>query len=426
MNLQVQPSPLCGTVEIPGSKSHTIRAVAISALAHGESRVRAPLDSADARSAVAAYRALGADIDADATEIWRIHGFNGHPRTPEDVINVGNSGTSLNVSLGSAALLASGAAVFTGDAQIRRRPEQPLIDSLNRLGARVHATRGNGCPPIVVEGALRGGEATLEAQNSQFVTSLLLNAPLAEGNTTLRVPVLSEKPYVRMTLDWLARQGVSVEYSDDLSLFEIPGGQQFRPVDRRIPGDFSSATFFLAAGALSGNDIVCAGLDMTDTQGDKAVVDYLRLMGAEIRVEGDHIRASSRDLRGCEIDLNATPDALPMMAVLGCFAKGETRLVNVPQARIKETDRIAVMRAELARMGGDIEELADGLVVRESRLRGAEVDGHDDHRVVMALAVAGTRAEGKTTIHGYEAVAITFPTFVEYLASLGGITRIID
>jgi len=422
MDLICEASPLQGSVKIPGSKSHTIRAVAIGALAGGESYVRDPLDSADTRSAVTAYRALGAPIETEPG-LWRIQGVGGAPQPPNDVIDVENSGTSLNVSLGSAALLRSGSAMFTGDEQIRRRPEGPLINALGDLGATVRTMRDNGCPPLVVTGTLRGGETTLEARNSQFLTSLLINAPLADGDTRIHVPLLDERPYVEMTLDWVRSQGVTVEYEDDFRTFDMKGGQQYEPVDRVIPGDFSSATFFLAAGALGDNDVVCTGLDMDDTQGDRAVVDYVRQMGAEVAVDGDSVRVRGNGLAGCEIDLNATPDALPMMAVLGCFAEGATRLVNVPQARIKETDRIAVMKAELERLGADVEELEDGLVVRRSDLRGATVDGHGDHRVVMALAVAGTAAAGPTTIRGYEAVAVTFPAFAECLSGLGGRVR---
>ena len=162
---------------------------------------------------------------------------------------------------------------------------------------------------------------------------------------------------------------------------------------------------------------------MTDTQGDKAVVDHRRWAAGAHRRRGIHVRAKS--LVGCEIDMNATPDALPMMAVLGCFARGETRLVNVPQARLKETDRIAVMHEELSKMGAKITELPDGLVIEESALYPAEVEGHDDHRVVMSLAIAGAMLPGTTTINGYEAVNITFPTFCDVMRGLGGHTRIV-
>lgn len=419
MDLHVNKSSLAGTVEIPGSKSHTIRAVAIAALAGGESEILAPLESADARAAFSAYRAFGAEIE-DADTVWRVKGTGGALRVPDDVIDTANSGTTMNIALGTAALVKGGLVVLTGDAQVRRRPCGPLAQALNDLGASVRATRGNGCPPYVVEGPVKGGTTTFEAMTSQYVTSLLINCPLAEHDSTILVPLMHEKPYVTMTLDWLARQGVKVTYNEDYSEFHVPGGQGYAPVKRRIPGDFSSATFFLAAGAFPGNDVLCAGLDMTDTQGDKAVVDYLKEMGARVTEEAGGIRVSSAGLKGCEIDLNATPDALPMMAVLACFAEGTTRLVNVPQARLKETDRITVMREELAKLGARIEELPDGLVIHESKLTPGVVKGHDDHRVVMSLAMAGTRIAGETTIRGAEAMRITFPTFTRAVAELGG------
>jgi len=419
VNLVSERSALKGRVEIPGSKSHTIRAVAIAALAAGESRIRQPLDSFDTQAAVRAYRALGADINAWQSELWAVVGTGGALSVPEDIIDVRNSGTTLRIALGSAALLPKGIALFTGDEQIRRRPAGPLAQSLNDLGAHIRSTRGDGCAPFVVEGRLRGGETTIEAVTSQYLTSLLINAPLAENDSIIRVSLLNERPYVEITLDWLERQGIAFE-RDGWREFRVPGGQQYRPVDRRIPADFSSATFFLAAGALGDNEIVCGGLDMDDTQGDKAVVDYLRAMGAEVRVAVDGVTVRGRGLTGCEIDLNATPDALPMMAVLGCFAQGTTRLVNVPQARLKETDRIAVMREELSRLGAEIEELDDGLVISESRIEGGEVDGHDDHRVAMALAIAGTMSDKPTVVRGCEAVSVTYPGFAEALSGLGG------
>jgi 3-phosphoshikimate 1-carboxyvinyltransferase len=158
---------------------------------------------------------------------------------------------------------------------------------------------------------------------------------------------------------------------------------------------------------------------MKDPQGDKAVIDYLKEMGAQVTVEGDRVRVQFRDLRGADLDLNSTPDALPMMATLACFAEGKTRLGNVPQARIKETDRIAVMSSELRKMGAKVEEMPDGLLIEGNPLKGTRVHGHGDHRVVMALAVAGLAASGETEIETAEAVAITFPDFAESMKSLG-------
>jgi 3-phosphoshikimate 1-carboxyvinyltransferase len=201
----------------------------------------------------------------------------------------------------------------------------------------------------------------------------------------------------------------------------VPGGQRYPAFERAIPGDFSSATFFLAAAAVTGSELFLRGLDMSDTQGDKAVVGMMEAMGCTVRVERDGLRiAGPERLRGGTFDLNATPDALPAMAVAGSVAEGETRLVNVPQARIKETDRLSMMARELARLGAAVEELPDGLIIRGGGLRGADVSGHGDHRVVMALAVAGLAAEGETTVDTAEAAAVTFPEFADLLRQAGG------
>jgi 3-phosphoshikimate 1-carboxyvinyltransferase len=422
MNFICRPSRLRGAVTIPGSKSHTIRAVAIASLAGGESRIEAPLDSGDVRSSVRAFTALGAKIDCRA-DIWAVQGTGGEVCAPDDVIDVGNSGTTTNIAMGSAALVRKGYTVFTGDHQIRRRPSGALIGSLNDLGAWAESTRGNGCPPLVVRGRLKGGTTTIECKSSQYLTSLLINCPLADGDSVIKVPLLDEKPYIEMTLDWLFRQGIRLE-RDELREFRIPGRQSYKPFTRRIPADFSSATFFLCAGAIGDNDVTVRGLDLADPQGDKAVLDYLRQMGAKVETlaSGD-IRVRPGQLKGCRLDLNATPDALPMMAVLACFAEGRTTICNVAHARIKETDRITVMRETLTRLGAKVKEFSDGLEIEGGKLVANEVSGHDDHRIVMSLAVAGTAIPGELVIRTAEAATVTFPTFLACMQSLGAEIR---
>jgi 3-phosphoshikimate 1-carboxyvinyltransferase len=416
MKLTVTKSTLAGTVEIPGSKSHTIRAVAIASLAGGTSTIRKPLVAADTMAAVEAYSLLGAQITRP--DEWIVNGADAQPRVPDNVIDVANSGTTLYVALGSAALV-DGVTVFTGDDQIRRRPAQPLIDALNALGARVESTRRNGMAPIIVRGPMTGGHVRIDgSKTSQYLTSLLLNCPLAKGDTVIEVTNLVEQPYVEMTLGWLAEQGIQVE-NEGFERFTIPGRQSYREFDKPIPADFSSATFFLCAAAVTGSDITLLGLDMNDTQGDKAVVDMLMEMGCKIDLLENGLRIIGGNLRGGTFDLGDTPDALPALAVTACFAEGETRLVNVAQARLKETDRIAVMREELSKMGADIEELPDGLVIRGSKLHAAQVHGHYDHRVIMSLAVAGLCLDGETEVYTAEALNVTFPTFVELMQNVG-------
>ena len=419
MEFICKPSRLQGCASIPGSKSHTIRAVVIAGLADGESVVEAPLVSADTRSAAAAMNALGARVDCSDPDRWLVAGCAGVPHACRETIDVANSGTTLRVLLGVASLLREGGVRLTGDEQIRRRPAEPLARALNQLGADVTSVRGNGCAPFDVRGTLRGGETSVECMTSQYLTSLLLVCPLASGETVLEVPLLNEAPYVQLTLDWLSAQRIKVEH-DRMRTFGIAGGQAYSRFRRRMPADFSSATFLLGAGALPGNRITCLGLDMQDSQPDRVVVEYVRRMGAAVSVEGSRITVAAERLEGGDFDLNRTPDALPLMAVLGCLARGETVLRNVAHARIKGTDRIAVMAGELRKMGAEVRELEDGLVVRECRLTGAVVDGHHDHRIVMALAVAGMVADGETIVRTAEAAGVTFPRFAELMSGLGG------
>jgi len=426
--LAVEKSQLSGRVRIPGSKSHTIRAVAIGSLASGLSRVVSPLSSSDTLSAVGIYRKFGASITVG--EDWAIEGTGGAPAVPDDVLDAGNSGTSLYIAMGTAALV-DGWSVFTGDDQIRSRPAGPLLDALNDLGAKAFSTRGDGRPPLAIRGPMRGGRTHLDgSKTSQYLTSLLINCPLAPptaglagGDAEILVSDAVEKPFIEMTLGWLREQGIRYE-REGFERFCVPGGQSYRPFDKSIPGDFSSATFFLCAAAITGSELTLLGLDMDDSQGDKAVVGMLRAMGARVDQLSDGIRITSDKLTAGEFDLGGTPDALPAMAVVGCFAEGVTRLVNVPQARLKETDRIRVMREELSKMGGKVEELPDGLVITGSPLHSAKVSGHGDHRVVMALAIAGLACDGRTEVDTAEAVNVTFPSFVELMQGVGAAMEI--
>ncbi|MBN1360802.1 MAG: 3-phosphoshikimate 1-carboxyvinyltransferase [Sedimentisphaerales bacterium] len=419
MQLVSRKSRLQGTVSIPASKSHTIRAVALASLADGESLIRNPLWSGDSEAAVNCYGAFGAQIDASDPTVWKVTGIGGRVVPPKQTVDVLNSGTTLRIAMGSAALAEPGqTTTFTGDHQIQSRPIGPLLDSLQDLGATCVSVKGNGKAPVQVTGQLKGGATSIEAKTSQYLTSLLMCAPLAAGDTEINVTLLNEPGYAQMTLDWLDKQGIVYE-NDRMRRFRVQGGQSYRAFDLPVPADFSSATFFLCGAALFGDGVTLKGLDFADSQPDKAVVDYLRAMGAEITAADDGITVKASSLKGVEIDMNATPDALPAMAVTAAFAEGTTRLVNVPQARTKETDRIACMAEELAKMGAQVEELPDGLVVHHSKLRAAHLDGRSDHRIVMALALAALGLDEPCTIETAEAIKVTFPAFVNLMRSLG-------
>lgn len=408
---------LKGEVVIPGSKSHTIRGVVIGSLAKGISRIKSPLNSADTISCVNGCRQLGAVIDTSSGD-WVIEGFAGIPRNPGTPLYLANSGTSLNLLTGVVSL-GDFEVVLDGDASLRTRPVQPLLDALKPLGVEGISLQNNQRPPIKIKGRIKGGRTRVNGISSQFVSSLLITTPLADKDTEIDIENIHEIPYIEMTLRWLDEQGIIYERNESFTHFWIKGNQQYKPFEKTIPGDWSSATFFLVAGAMVGSDVLLKGVDTNDVQGDRVVVEHLKRMGADIRIEKDGIRIRAGRLKGMELDLNDTPDALPAMAVLGCFAEGTTRIYNVAHARIKETDRIKVMAEELSKMNADIYETKDGLIINHSNLKGAQVYGYYDHRVIMALSLAGLIAQGRTKIDTAEAVQVTFPDFVQLMKKLG-------
>jgi len=419
MELIAGKSKLKGKVTIPASKSHTIRAVAIAALASGKSFIRNPLISNDAISAAHCYGQLGAKIDTSDLKVWQVTGTGGKLDAPNEPIDVGNSGTTLRLAMGSASLLEHGQAItLTGDDQTNNRPIGPLIKSLNELGAKCVSLKNNSKAPVKIAGKITGGKTSIEAFTSQYLSSLLLCAPLAKNDTEIDVPLLNEPGYVQMTLDWLDKQ--NIEYKrQELRNLKIKGNQSYTSFNTTIPADFSSATFFLCAAALCGDGVTLEGLDFIDSQPDKAVVDYLKAMGADITIGELSITVKASQLKGIDIDMNGTPDALPAMAVTAAFAEGTTRLLNVPQARSKETDRIKAMAVELKKMNVDIEELQDGLIIRRSRPRPAKLHGWADHRIVMALSLAAMCIDEQCVIDTAEAMNVTFPEYVKLMKTIG-------
>ncbi len=419
MKLIVKKSRLKGEVTIPSSKSHTIRAVAIASLAEGQSAIRKPLVSNDTLSAVNCYRQLGAEIDMRDSSCWKVSGTGGQIKSPHKVIDVGNSGTTLRIAMGSAALAGAGQiSTLTGDEQTRNRSIGPLMEALGNLGAKCTSVKNNGKAPVEVVGGLKGGRTAIAAVSSQYLSSLLLCAPLAEKDTEIDVTLLNEPGYVQMTLDWLDKQGIAYE-NHNFRKFKIKGNQKYKAFDACLPADFSSATFFFCAAALAADEVTLLGLDFSDSQPDKAVVDYLKTMGADITIEPKAVTIKAAPLKGIEIDMNKTPDALPAMAVTAAFAEGTTKLTNVPQARGKETDRIKCMAEELKKLSVDVEELSDGLIIHRSEVRPAKLHGWADHRIVMALSLAGLAVEGGCSIDTAEAMSVTFPDYVELMKSIG-------
>jgi 3-phosphoshikimate 1-carboxyvinyltransferase len=399
-------SKLSGDITVPASKSHTIRAVAIATMASGQSILRNPLESADARSAFRAAAEFGAKIRVEENA-WIIDGVGGQINQVASFVDVANSGTTLRI-FSALAALASHDITFDGDASIRKRPMTPLLSALKRLGANVKSLDDK-CP-FTIHGPLKGGKTKVNGISSQFVTALLFSSPLAKGDTEIVVENLHEKPYVEISLEWLRSQNIQFDQKG-LEWFRIKGNQEYKAFDRQIPADFSTATFALCAAAITQSEILIRGLDFSDHQGDKKVFNFVEQMGVELVHKPEGILVKGKPLKGIDIDMNDTPDALPALAVLGCFASGKTRLLNVEQARLKECDRLKAITTELKKMGANIEELPDGVIIGQSDLRGANVHGYDDHRMVMALALAGLAASGETIVDTAESADVTYPGF---------------
>ena len=408
---------LSGKIIIPSSKSQTIRALLISVFSRGVSYIKHPLISDDTESCINAVKAMGADVSILENGDITVDATYAFSDMDELYIDAGNSGTTEYLSLPMLSSLGIQVNI-DGDEMLRKRPLKPLLDALESLGAETEST--NGFPPASIRGPLDGGECTIECKTSQYLSGLLLGAPLAIGDSHIKCSVLFEKPYVKMTLKWLDDQGIKYRISDDLEEVWVKGGQSYKPLDTYIEGDFSSASFFFVAAAIHGTEVTVEGLDKNSTQGDKEILNILEKMGCSIKWNGMAVTVKGPEkLKGGVFDLNAIPDTLPALSVVAAFAEGDTILENVEQARIKETDRIKVMRENLNELGVEAEERRDALVVHgKGSVKGGKAKGYGDHRVIMALAILGTRTEEKTEIDDVSAASVTFPTFFDLLEKL--------
>ena len=415
--MKVPSVKLSGKITIPSSKSQTIRALLISVFSRGVSFIKHPLISDDTESCINAVKAMGADVIIDDDCNITLDATSAFLDMDELNIDAGNSGTTEYLSLPMLSSLGIKVNI-DGDEMLRKRPLKPLLDALESLGAETESTEG--FPPASIRGPLDGGECTIECKTSQYLSGLLLGAPLAVGDSHIKCSVLFEKPYVKMTLKWLDEEGIEYKISDDLEEAWIKGGQSYKSLDTYIEGDFSSASFFFVAAAIHGSEVTVEGLDKNSTQGDKEILCILEKMGCKVEWNGMSVTVKGPErLEGGVFDLNAIPDTLPALSVAAAFAYGDTILGNVEQARIKETDRISVMRENLNALGVDAEESRDSLIIHgKGRVKGGGAKGYGDHRVIMALSILGTKTEEETEIDDVSAASVTFPTFFDLLKEL--------
>ena len=427
VSLRVKPSTLEGEITAPPSKSYTHRAFAIGLLARGETTVIDPLISFDTQATIEAVRTLGGEaVQRDTT--WLVLGTGGRLRPRADIIDARNSGTTLRF-MSAIGALSPKPVRLTGDESVRARPMGPLIEALGKLGAKARCLGPRGRAPVIVGGGLAGGETEITgAISSQFISALLLACPYAREDVDLLItdePV--SKSYVEITLEMLDAIGAGIKRDSKLTEFRIPGRQVFRGTEFAIPGDFSSASFVLGGAALVGKAVKVNNLDIRGAQGDKRIIDFLREFGADIKVRGKTVEVpEASELSGIEVDCSDNPDLVPVLAVLGAVADGQTTLMNVPHLRFKETDRLRALRVELSKLGARVEELPDELRIRGVRqLKGAKVSSYGDHRMAMALAMAGLAARGETIIDEAGSIKVSYPTFVEDMQKLGAQVELI-
>lgn len=405
---------LKGEIDAPPSKSYTHRAIIAASLAQGSSRIKPLLLADDITATINACKSFGVSIVQDD---WLNVTGQSKLKVPLKVINCGDSGSTIRFFTPIAALV-KGKTVLDGSAGLRKRPLGPLIDALKMLN--VQCESNNGYPPVTIVGGLKGGKTSIVGDvSSQFVTGLLFACPMAEKDIEITVTTpLESKPYVKLTLDVIKSHGVKIEASRDLRKFSITGGQHYRPKDHNVPGDFSSAAFLLAAATLTGSDVTVKNLYLN--QPDSQIVKILSKMGVPVKMVGRSVRVKDGSLKGRSIDAKDIPDLVPVCTVLGCLAEGETRIYGAKRLRLKESDRLSALPMELLKMGADIVETDEGLIIHGPRkLHGAKINPHNDHRIAMACAVAGLTAMGKTEILEAECVDKSYPNFFDDLKKLG-------
>ena len=418
MKVNVEKSDIGGRVTAPPSKSYTIRGLMCAALARGESQIINPLYADDTGAAVRVLDGIGVGV-AQSEDLWRVSG--GSFRQPDADLYCGDSAAVLRfmAAIGS---IVPGRCRLTAGPSLAGRPVGPLVTALRQLGVDCSAS-GDVAPVVVNGGRLKGGETALPGDvSSQFVSALLLVSPFAEKDMRIRLTTpLESKPYVAMTLECMAKFGVKVAVSEKMDDFRT-SRQVYRPTRYEVEGDWSSASYFLALGAVS-SGIEMENLSPESLQSDKTMLEFLRKMGAEVSVSPDKIRVKGSRLKALRADLTNCIDLLPTLAVLAAVAEGISQLVGISRARLKESNRVAAVREGLERMGVKVIEEEDRMVITGSNLKGAVIDSHNDHRIAMAFSILGTLA-GNTTINGAECVDKTFPEFWDILRSIGGRVKV--
>ena len=404
-----------GEVNVPGSKSLSNRALLLAALAEGETELTNLLDSEDIEHMLNALTKLGINyrLSEDKTQCV-VQGNGGAFNVAEPLeLFLGNAGTAMRPLC--AALAASNVdTVLTGEPRMEERPIGDLVDALREADAEVTYLKNEGYPPLQIKGkTLSGGEMSVDGSvSSQFLTALLMAAPLFSGDVTIRIKgELVSKPYIDITLDTMAKFGVTVE-NDNYQTFTVSGDAKYvAPGKFMVEGDASSASYFLAAGAIKGGTVRVTGIGQNSIQGDIRFADVLEAMGATVVWHDEYIEVTGAPLKGVNMDMNHIPDAAMTIATTALFAEGPTTMTNIYNWRVKETDRLAAMATELQKLGAKVEEGHDYIKVWPTdSLKHAEIDTYNDHRIAMCFSLVAL-SDTPVTINDPGCTRKTFPDY---------------
>jgi 3-phosphoshikimate 1-carboxyvinyltransferase len=413
MRISIDRSEVWKAVQAPSSKSYTIRALMCAALVHGRSEIRHPLCSDDTEAALRVLSQIGVQASLQ-DEVWYIEGDNF--QSPAKDLFCGDSAATLRF-MSSICAAIPGKSRLTAGSSLAKRPVKTLVEGLKQWGVDI-SCRGEVAPVKVNGGHIRGGLSQIPGNiSSQYVSAMLLITPLAEQNTLLCLTTpLESKPYVLMTLKCLQRFGIQIKYSDELVEFEA-SPQSYQPTQYLVEGDWSSASYLLGLGAVAG-EITVKNLNSQSLQGDKAILDFLKEMGASIEVTKDSIKVKRKQLNALEADLSDCIDLLPTMAVLAALAQGTSVLTGIQRARLKESNRVQAVKEGLEQAGIKVIEEPDKLTITGRNPRKAIIDSKNDHRIAMAFSLLGA-ASGGISINNAESVSKTYPEYWNTLRSLG-------
>ena len=420
--IEIQPvrKPVNATIEVPGSKSYTNRALLVAAMAHGTSTLTGALFSDDTRYMCNALQKLGVRVDADeALATFDVHGNGGEIPVAGAELYIGNSGTTSR-SLTAYVSLGHGKFVIDGDEPMRHgRPIADLLDALRQIGVSARTQFENGHLPVIIEAdGLKGGKTRLDvSKSSQFLTALLLIAPYAKNGMEIAVVGKREMPYIDITLAVMAAFGTQV-VNEDYTYFRVKGGQQYQPRVYNIEPDASNASYFFAAAALTGGRVTVQHLNLDSAQGDVQFVRILERMGCQVSVSDTGITVTgSNQLNGIEVDMRTISDTAMTLAAIAPFADGKVTIRNIEHTRWQETDRIHAMVTELRKLGVPVVEHQDGLEISPAPITPAAIDTYEDHRMAMAFSLVGLKANG-IRINDPECVSKTFPNYFQVLREL--------